>query len=112
MRNLVVAAALSLALAACATTAPSTSPAPTIGGADPAAIVAQVQAATTTACKFLPTAQTVLNLVSAFTDVSALGPVAAMAQAICNAVASPTARLARRGPPRVRGVAVKGKFVR
>jgi hypothetical protein len=115
MRNLVVACALSLSLAACATTSlpgPSGSPAPTAGGSNAGAIVSQVQSATVAACKFLPTAQTVLNIVSTFTDVSALGPVASVAQAICNAVAAPPGRLGRRGTPRVHGVAIKGRFVK
>jgi hypothetical protein len=109
MRNLVLASALSLSLAGCAT-APVPAPSPV---ATPATgIVSQVQSATVTACKFLPTAQTVLNLAGLFTDVSALGPVTSIAQQICAAVAAPAGRLGRRAEPRVRGVAIKGRFVR
>jgi activator of 2-hydroxyglutaryl-CoA dehydratase len=105
---------LSLAVAGCATV-PGSQPTGSASGQDTqaAAIVAHVQAATTTACKFLPTAKTILDIVGTFTDVVALSPVTSVADAICNAVsAQGSGKLARRSTPRVRGVVVKGRFVR
>jgi hypothetical protein len=108
MKNLILASALSISLAACATVPGSQ---PTTGGGRPdvTAIISQVQAAATTACKFLPTASTALAVIGTFTDVSGFVPIADIAAAICNSV---TSRSASRGGPRVRGVAIKGRFVR
>ena len=72
--------------------------------------VTAVQNAAEQACSFVPTARTVLELVSAFQDVSAIERVSIIVERICDAVTGP--RGARRFGARVRGVAVRGQFTR
>ena len=72
-------------------------------------VVAQVQSVTTATCKFVPTAQTVANILDAL-GVKGASAVTDVAAQICSAV---TKVGARRGQvPKIRGVVVRGKFVR
>ncbi len=89
-----------LALAGCATTPTST--------ADISAKAKEIQGYTKLACSFLPTIGTIANILST----GAATPAVTIAADICAAVT--TAPLADGGPrvPKVRGVVVKGKFVR
>lgn len=109
MRKTMLAVATSFALSGCAGTLP---------GIDPSIqtnidnTIAQVQSITTSACKFLPTAQTVANIIATFTgSQSVVATASAIANSICNAV---TAKSVRRGAtrPMVRGVVLRGQFVR
>jgi len=91
--NLARASVLALALVGCA------------GGNS--ATVQQIIDATRAACSFVPTVETILELLNQsgpFADV--LG----IANAICGAVTQPRARDA--GPPTVNGVIIRGRFVR
>lgn len=115
IRKTLIAIALSSLLTGCAGTPGM--PGPTPGGPnDPAAIIANVQAIARQACKFVPTAETILSLISTFTGTSPFTSTAsAIADAICasvTATSSPSLTAARGGPPRVNGVAIRGKFVR
>lgn len=104
MTRLVAVAALcgSILLGGCATTGGPG------GGIDLAALAAQVQQITTQACRFLPTAQTVANIVSAGFAAQPF----AIANAICAAVtAPPTVARGKVAPPHVGGVVVRGRFV-
>lgn len=106
MRNLLTASLLivGLALGGCAGSVPGITPSTDIAGT-----IAQVQSATTTVCRFLPTAETVINIIATFTEVgAAAAPITAVADAICAAV---TKKSARRGGARVRGVVIKGRFL-
>lgn len=95
-----LAIALTLFLAACATPV------------DTATITArakQIQDYTRLACSFVPTIGTIANILSSGTA----GPAIAIANDICTAVTTaPLADGPRRGPPHVRGVIIKGRFVR
>jgi hypothetical protein len=94
---LVVVLALSAALGACATT-PNDD------------IVAEVQTITTTACSFVPTADTIIALVGSGPT---LTTAAAIADAICAAVTPKLASSKRRAtPPTVNGIVIHGSFVR
>ena len=99
MKKVLLASVFAFILASCAT-------APTPQDVD--AKVAQVQSYATQICRFVPTATTIIKIFS-----SGLDGVADAANAICNAV---TNRPLADGPgdrtPRVRGIVVKGKFVR
>jgi hypothetical protein len=78
------------------------------GGGSIAAQIAQAQAIAQQVCKFLPTVATVAGLFNA-----GLGSAFEVANAICAAVVpQPGARTARRGTPVVRGVPIRGQFVR
>jgi hypothetical protein len=99
MRKSMLGAALALfvALGGCATTSNTD-------------IVSEVQTITTTACSFVPTADTIIALVGSS---PALTTAAAIADAICAAV-TPKAASRKRGatPPIVNGVVIHGSFVR
>jgi len=92
--------------------APALALAITVGGCattgTPSSIVAEVQAIATQVCAYVPTAETVLNILGA--GIPGLTNATAIADAICKAVTKPTAR---RGAsrPTVAGVAVRGHFV-
>lgn len=95
-----------LALAGCATTG-STPGAP---AGSVTSIVTQVQRVTRQVCGFVPVAKTIVGIFSAGGG-SALG----IAQEICNAVTNNPMTEGPRGGrtvPKVRGVAVRGQFVR
>lgn len=72
--------------------------------------VAQVQAIAQQVCAFVPTAQTVLNIISAL-GVPGVGIAGDIASKICTAV---TSKSARRGAaaPKLYGVTIRGNFVR
>lgn len=73
--------------------------------------IAQIQGITASVCRFLPTAQTVANILATFTGTTATVDIAnAIANSICGAV---TAKAARPGgaPPTVRGVIIHGDRV-
>jgi len=104
MNSLIRTAALTIALSlgGCATM-PG-------GGGTIADQIKQAQAIAQQVCGFLPTAATVAGLFNV-----GLGSALAVASAICNAVKpAPGARVARteRGTPMVRGVPIRGQFVR
>jgi len=89
-----------LLLAGCATT-------PTTGQISEK--VKQIQDYTRLACSFVPTIGTVANILSS----GAAAPAITIANDICIAVTTaPLADGPRRGPPHVRGVIIKGRFVR
>lgn len=97
------AAALSLALmvTACATTGGQILPTslPT---------VTDVQAAAVKVCSFLPTAETITSILGL--NDPALASVTSIADAICNAINSRSARAG--AAPYVKGVRIKGRFAR
>jgi hypothetical protein len=102
------ALALSVALGSCGTTGGSV----TITVND---VVAKVQAIAVKVCGFLPTASTVINIVSAGSPIAATAE--SIAQSICAAVSAVPklgARLSGAAPPviMVNGVQVHGRFVR
>ena len=106
---IVPALALGLLVSSCATV-PGVDP---ITGGQITTEVTNVQEAATQICGFLPTASTVTNILASF--ITGASPIATVvnqvAASICSAV---TAKSLRRGagPPRVRGVAIHGTFVR
>jgi hypothetical protein len=113
MRHLVTALALAstLAFGGCASNPPpdpGTVPGAigTLTGAV-VTVVPQVQSYAQAACRFVPTAETVLAI---FNSSPMLSTVASVADAICAAV---TAKAARRGgpAPAVNGVSIHGRFV-
>ena len=76
--------------------------------------IKEVQDATKLACSFVPTVDTVAQIITAFTGgAEAVGLVGAAARGICNAVT--TAPLAD-GPgdriPRYRGVVINGHYIK
>jgi hypothetical protein len=75
------------------------------GGLD--ALIKQVQSITQQACAFIPTAQTVANILAA----GQLNGAFVIANAICAAVVAPPDATRRRAPM-VSGVPVNGSFVR
>ena len=99
---------LAASVTGCATTPGSTtSPAATLQ-----TFITDVQAIAQTACSFVPTADTVANIVAA--NDSQLGTAEAVATAICTAVAnSPpaTTTTASAAQPMVDGVVVRGTFL-
>jgi nitrous oxide reductase accessory protein NosL len=102
MRKLLFAAAASIALAGCTTTADPVSGAPTQ--------IEIIQTAATTACRFLPTAETVANIIAAGDP--RLASASAIARAICDAVAPSTGvGTLFRAVPTVGGVVVRGEFI-
>lgn len=109
MRKFFLALAMLPVLAACVTptTAPPVSPAvTTVVGVLPQ----NVQDAAVKACGYLPTAQTIAQLIAAFGGPSVPGIATQIANEICAVVAQPRAR--RRGAATVRGIQVRGRFVR
>lgn len=107
LRRIMFAAATSsmLLLAGCAHNPDgSVNPGASIGN-----VIAETQSIATQICRFVPTAQTVANILSAGNP--ALQTAGSIASAICNAVSATTAR---RGAvaPNVAGVRIAGHFVR
>lgn len=103
MRMLLLAAASSLALAGCTTTDPVTG--------EPTQIES-VQSAATAGCQFLPTAETVADIVA--TGDPRLTTASAIARAICAALApaAPTGIATLfKAPPTVNGVVIRGEPV-
>lgn len=101
MRMLLIAAASLCALAGCTTTIPT--------GDD---TVAKAQAAAKTACSFLPTAETVADIIKA--NDPALSTAKAIANAICNALNPETPAgimTLFKAVPTVDGVVIRGERV-
>ncbi len=100
MRKILYVSVLSASLMGCAAGVPTSQ--------DVDTKVAQVQSIATQVCRFVPTVSTIIKIFS-----TGLDGVTDAANAICNAV---TNRPLADGPgdrtPRVRGIVVKGKFVR
>lgn len=105
IKTRIAALVLAASLAGCATTPTSTTT---------AAVVTQVQQATVAACGFLPVASVVANVIASFAGGSSVvGIVEQVAQEICTAAASlKSARLRGQRAPLVRGVPLRGQFVR
>jgi hypothetical protein len=96
---LAAAAAWAVSLGGCTTT----------GTFDLATFVSQVQSTTNAVCAFIPTAETVANIVATGNPIVATAD--AVANAICDAVRpKTTGRLRAPGPPTVAGVVVHGRF--
>lgn len=107
MRRTVIALACvaSLGLGACSTTGGTTT------SASVDQTIAQVQQVAAQVCGYLPTIQTVAGILSTFTNAgSAVASAASIGQQICAAVAPKSIR--KRGLPMVRGVVVRGTFIR
>lgn len=68
--------------------------------------IGSVQSQTAALCRFIPTAKTISSLLSV-----RLGSVAAIAEAICKAVAEPMAEEAGAPAPEISGIAIEGYFV-
>jgi hypothetical protein len=112
MRKLIFAAFLALPLVACQTPGqvPSVSPVVEVGVG---LLPDQVRDAAVKVCGYLPAAETVAQLIAAFGGPSVPGIASQIAAEICGAVTKPRqAGLRAAARPSVRGVAVKGKFVR
>jgi len=107
MNKTIIACAFATSLAACALPASITTAVTGINNT-----VATVQAGAVKACSFEPTESTIESLIGKF--VPGLDSIQAMIDQICKAVTptSLTARRARGGVPTVRGVAIRGRFVR
>lgn len=73
-----------------------------------------VQGKTSDKCGYIPTPETITQIVGVFSPAYAApaGAADALAQAICNAVTAPTVRGARARAPQVAGVTIRGRFVR
>lgn len=101
MKNLFLACVVAVAalLGAC-----------TSQGGFTAITIASVQQAAVNSCKFLPTAETVTNIIAA--GVPGLSTAALVADAICAAVVPSSAMAAAPGGPSVGGVAIKGAFTK
>ena len=69
-------------------------------------LISEVQSDAKTACKFIPTAGTILGIVAA--GVPALSEATAVAKAICSAVSGP----GKAATPMVAGVRIEGDFVK
>lgn len=78
-----------LALGGCSTTADPNGGPPVVTGPNYTEIIAQVQAACATACKFVPTAGTIVSILTAGNPGVVSG--VAIASAICAALAPPPA---------------------
>lgn len=104
MRKLLLSSVFAVTLAACSS----------MGGAplNLADFIAQVQATTSAVCSFLPTAETVANIVATGNPI--VTTAGAVANAICAAVV-PAKQAARQNrtaaPPIVAGVVIHGKFL-
>jgi hypothetical protein len=106
MRKLFLALALLPALAAC-----------TVGQIPPVTPITSVlpkdvQDAAVRVCGFLPAAETVAALIAAFGGPAVPGVASQIAREVCEAVAPRPSSLRRAGVPTVRGVPIKGEFVR
>ena len=107
MRKMIIIMACGVALSSCAST----------GGISPtqvASVVAQVQAATSAACGYLPAASSVANILATFISGGALvaGGVESAAGAICSALAAKAGRFGASRTVRVHGVVLSGHYVR
>jgi len=117
MRRIVAIGVLaaSLALAGCVTNGTGSgtaTPTPTTSaGQQAAAIIGKVQSTTAQICKFVPTAQTVANILASL-GVSSASQLTDVATQICSAVGPAGSLKARRGVPTVAGVPVRGTRVR
>lgn len=116
MKNILAACVMTVAvgLGGCASTGGGST-----GGSTPADIVAQVQSYTRIACAFVPTAASVVQIISGGN--AGVMTASAIAQAICNAVAPPmmAGKVAPKSvkgwqvaPGSVNGVRVDGTKVR
>lgn len=108
MKKFIIIAALGLALSGCVTSGTGVS----VGSVT--SVIAQVQAATTAACGFLPAASSVANILATFVSGGALvvGGAEAAANAICSALSAKAGRFGSHGTVRVRGVVLRGRYVR
>jgi hypothetical protein len=104
LRKFAIAAAAAATLAACSSViTPGTSQ------------IDQVRQYAVTACGFLPTVETVANIIGTFSGgaAPAITSVSQVADAICSAVLSTGGtKRSRAAAPRVNGVVVQGTFVR
>lgn len=104
---LAMAAACAFALGGCATNGAG----PSAPSLDPA-VIAQVQQTASTVCGFLPTVETVAQIIASFTSAGpVVGVVSQAANGICAAVTAKGVRLGQKAP-KYRGVAIRGQFVR
>jgi hypothetical protein len=108
MRKFILVAALGLALSGCVTSGTG------VNVGTVTSIIAQVQAATTAACGYLPAASSVANILATFVSGGALvvGGAEAAANAICSALSAKAGRFGGSRVVRVRGVILHGRFVR
>jgi len=101
--SIVSCAGLGIALASCT---PSTS----------AALITQIQQDAMAACSFLPTAETVTQLITAgnIQAQAGLGTGTTIANAICKAVAAtpPVSSLKKATVPNINGIPINGIFVK
>lgn len=119
LKKLAIVLALggALAVAGCKTNDTGGSAIPPIPGntvaEKTAAVIAEVQEKTRTACKFVPTATTVINLLRVF-GVGDYSGITAVASEVCRVMGPPTNATARRsaGPKTLRGVEIRGTYVR
>jgi hypothetical protein len=103
MRRLFLSSVFAVSLAGCATLG--------VTPVDISSFVTQVQAITSTACSFLPTAETVASILATGNPIVATAN--AVANAICAAVApAKTAGKLSTTVPTVAGVVIHGKFLR
>lgn len=112
MRKLLLASAVILPLGGCQTetVAPAVSP---IVGAIVSVAPEKVQEYAVAACGFLPTAQTVANLVAVWTGAQVPDMARQIAAEICVAVTAPKSQLRRSSSrPVLHGVPLAGHFVR
>ncbi len=80
------------------------------GTTDIAGLIAQVQSATTKACAFVPTAETIIAIFA--TNNAALASAEAIASSICAGVKPHAASAQLVAPVLVGGVKVEGYFIR
>jgi len=102
MKHLLLIAACAVPLAACQTTA----------GGGSSSLIDEIQAAAVTACAYLPTVETVANILS---QNPAVSTASAVADAICKVVKPSTAlsaRLKTEAPINLFGIKVTGEFVK
>lgn len=114
MKKIIAVLALAGFLAGCATPGPFPAPNPSPSGpvASDSTITA-IQQAAVRVCGFLPTVQTVADIVATFTGGSAIVNLAGnVATAICNAVRPPLGARKRAAVPMVNGIVIQGGFVR
>ena len=128
MRSMILIAALAstLVVAGCAKGPSGTSPVPPAPGPGPvvipapdtpagqkaAEIIGRVQEETRKICKFVPTAQTVANLLARF-GVGTLGGLLEVAQQVCAVVGPPSSSAGRyAGRKTLRGIVIRGHYVR
>lgn len=103
---------IALTFGACSST--GSLPTPTPGQVDQA--ITKAQEFTRQLCGFVPTANTIANLLKVF-GVNSVADLTAIAQQVCTAVAPIASTKSSRkrmavAPPTVRGVPIRGTFVR